>query len=1272
MSGTYTVAAGQTSADLDIASYAFTSGKTVVDVYGNLMNYFDTTASATADKDGVSFGGTLAENEAIKIDTTAPDVTITGVGYAVDTGTFTISGTDFAAQINLDTGSTSVLNQLDWSKFVWDIDGDGDTTTNVTFTKDDFSAADLTAGKIVAVLKPAKKTALEATAGYAFEDAAGDAATNAADQIDIASGFIRDNALNEATASFTDQVITYNDTTPPAIVSFASSTSADSEAVYGLLDPSTGLASEITIEATLDTAVLKGSAMTVALNSGNTTDGTVVLTADATGTVMSGKYTVRAGDNTTDLTIKSDGLSLATGQNIWDIYGNKLTAPAIPTGQNLSDNEAIKIDAKAPDVTITGVGYAVDTGTFTISGTDFAAEINLDTGSTSVLNQLDWSKFVWDIDGDGDTTTNVTFTKDDFSAADLTAGKIVAVLKPAKKTALEATAGYAFEDAAGDAATNAADQIDIASGFIRDNGLNASTASFTDQVITYNDTTPPAIVSFASSTSADSEAVYGLLDPSTGLASEITIEATLDTAVLKGSAMTVALNSGNTTDGTVVLTADATGTVMSGKYTVRAGDNTTDLTIKSDGLSLATGQNIWDIYGNKLTAPAIPTGQNLSDNEAIKIDAKAPDVTITGVGYAVDTGTFTISGTDFAAEINLDTGSTSVLNQLDWSKFVWDIDGDGDTTTNVTFTKDDFSAADLTAGKIVAVLKPAKKTALEATAGYAFEDAAGDAATNAADQIDIASGFIRDNGLNASTASFTDQVITYNDTTPPAIVSFASSTSADSEAVYGLLDPSTGLASEITIEATLDTAVLKGSAMTVALNSGNTTDGTVVLTADATGTVMSGKYTVRAGDNTTDLTIKSDGLSLATGQNIWDIYGNKLTAPAIPTGQNLSDNEAIKIDAKAPDVTITGVGYAVDTGTFTISGTDFAAEINLDTGSTSVLNQLDWSKFVWDIDGDGDTTTNVTFTKDDFSAADLTAGKIVAVLKPAKKTALEATAGYAFEDAAGDAATNAADQIDIASGFIRDNGLNASTASFTDQVITYNDTTPPAIVSFASSTSADSEAVYGLLDPSTGLASEITIEATLDTAVLKGSAMTVALNSGNTTDGTVVLTADATGTVMSGKYTVRAGDNTTDLTIKSDGLSLATGQNIWDIYGNKLTAPAIPTGQNLSDNEAIKIDAAAPDVTITDVDYHVGTGTFTIAGTDFAAEINLDAGSTSVLNQLDWSKFVWDIDGDGDTTTNVTFAKTDFQSADLSGGNIVAVLTSAKEDGTGSYSWLCI
>ena len=137
--------------------------------------------------------------------------------------------------------------------------------------------------------------------------------------------------------------------------------------------------------------VLKGSSMTVALETGNTTDGTVILTADETGKVMSGTYEVRSGDDTTStpLAIKSSGLSLEAGQNIWDIYGNKLLAPAIPAGQSLSDNENIKIDAKAPDVTITGMSYDITAGTITISGTGFT---EAEMGQVDVLEQLDWSK----------------------------------------------------------------------------------------------------------------------------------------------------------------------------------------------------------------------------------------------------------------------------------------------------------------------------------------------------------------------------------------------------------------------------------------------------------------------------------------------------------------------------------------------------------------------------------------------------------------------------------------------------------------------------------------------------------------------------------------------------------------------------------------------------------------------------------------------------------------------------------------------------------------
>ena len=112
----------------------------------------------------------------------------------------------------------------------------------------------------------------------------------------------------------------------------------------------------------------------------------------------------------------------------------------------MSDNENIKIDAKAPDVTITGVEYDVTAGTITISGTNFnSSEINLNlkadgvTKDTNVLEQLDWSKLKWNIDGDADTANDVTFVKDDFSAAVLneSAGEIVATLKSQGESADE-------------------------------------------------------------------------------------------------------------------------------------------------------------------------------------------------------------------------------------------------------------------------------------------------------------------------------------------------------------------------------------------------------------------------------------------------------------------------------------------------------------------------------------------------------------------------------------------------------------------------------------------------------------------------------------------------------------------------------------------------------------------------------------------------------------------------------------------------------------------
>ena len=362
----------------------------------------------------------------------------------------------------------------------------------------------------------------------------------------------------------------------------------------------------------------------------------------------------------------------------------------------------------APDVTITTVGYNVSSGAFTISGTGFDT-INRPSDD-DVVGQLDWSKFVWDIDGAG--SGGVTFEASDFQSAIVSGNTITALLTPTKKTALEGEAGYGFDDVGGSTTTtNAADNIDITAGFIRDDGLNAATGDgAADEAIVWSDNSPASIDSFqGDANSVDGSGnpislVYGLLDGDGSGANQIGITATMSEKVLAGSSLTVTFGTG----GTAVLTADtsdATGLTMSGIYTVREGDDTTSLNIT--GVEVTSGGNVYDAYGNAMTSPAIPNGENLADNSDIEIDALAPDVTITTVGYNVSSGAFTISGTGFDT-INRPSDD-DVVGQLDWSKFVWDIDGAG--SGGVTFEASDFQSAIVSGNTITALLTPTKKTA---------------------------------------------------------------------------------------------------------------------------------------------------------------------------------------------------------------------------------------------------------------------------------------------------------------------------------------------------------------------------------------------------------------------------------------------------------------------------------------------------------------------------------------------------------------------------------
>ena len=71
------------------------------------------------------------------VDTLIPTNTITAVAYDSDDGTITITGTNFTTVADQDEDVTQLL---DWTKFVWDIDGDGTSTSGHSFTAEDFAS----------------------------------------------------------------------------------------------------------------------------------------------------------------------------------------------------------------------------------------------------------------------------------------------------------------------------------------------------------------------------------------------------------------------------------------------------------------------------------------------------------------------------------------------------------------------------------------------------------------------------------------------------------------------------------------------------------------------------------------------------------------------------------------------------------------------------------------------------------------------------------------------------------------------------------------------------------------------------------------------------------------------------------------------------------------------------------------------------------------------------------------------------------------------------
>jgi len=300
-----------------------TALETTANFGGVTADKLDVTAGFTRDAAGnaSSTDGVANAPITIQTDTTAPTTTITSAVYAQDTNILTITGTDFNTLLGTSEGAaTDIKERLDWTKLVWDINGD-DGADNVSFVVGDIVSAKVVNDTTLQVtLSGTKATALEETAG--FGGVSGD------DTLDVTAGFTRDAAGNaSSTDGVVDAPITI-DTTPPTLLSAA--TSADGmQIILTYNEPLDGTNGPAAVDFAVkvngnDRALAEGSPVTVSGNTVTLTLAAAVTSADADTVKVS--YT----DPTTDDDEKA----------IQDVAGNDAASLSNQTVDNAVDTTA--------------------------------------------------------------------------------------------------------------------------------------------------------------------------------------------------------------------------------------------------------------------------------------------------------------------------------------------------------------------------------------------------------------------------------------------------------------------------------------------------------------------------------------------------------------------------------------------------------------------------------------------------------------------------------------------------------------------------------------------------------------------------------------------------------------------------------------------------------------------------------------------------------------------------------------------------------------------
>ena len=395
----YTVQAGDTSGDLDYVATTSLglNGGTIKDIAGN---------AATLTLAAPGQPGSIANAEAIVVDTTAPVFTSTGVASAIaensnaggntvvydatadaDSGvnySLKTSGDGSLFSINATTGSVTLTGDPNFEAkdgYVFTVvatDGAGNSTeqdVTLAITNVDDSAPVFGAGTddTGVTLPENAATGTVVYTAYASDDADMSAGvtytlggTDASKfAIDAQTGEVTLNAsLDRETKETYEFTVTATDGASQTDEITVSGTVSDIDEVAPTVSSVTSTTADgqynagdvIDIVVTFDEAVVVTGTPQLTLETGST-DRVVDYASGSGSTELVFKYTVQAGDTSGDLDyVATTSLGL-NGGTIKDIAGNAATLTLAAPGQSgsIANAEAIVVDTTAPVFTSTGV-----------------------------------------------------------------------------------------------------------------------------------------------------------------------------------------------------------------------------------------------------------------------------------------------------------------------------------------------------------------------------------------------------------------------------------------------------------------------------------------------------------------------------------------------------------------------------------------------------------------------------------------------------------------------------------------------------------------------------------------------------------------------------------------------------------------------------------------------------------------------------------------------------------------------------------------------------